>query len=288
MGESALVRAVDAIIGKGGVTRLERAGSARTGMPENASVINAPRLLLALRGTARFETAHSEGGVRRLTLSPGDGLYVPALHWVKSAPTRVYQTLGLIFYPEQTRVYTMEAVRENKVWRMRMRAADECAALGSRLAGAVFPLLEKPSDDPVTALRERAAANVLLAEGARLLQRNEAWAKKGKAWQHWQAARHYVDSHVQEPLDRQQVAAILRMHPNHLSRLFKSFSESSYNRYVMQARMARAELLLADASLNVSEVAYLCGFSSPGYFIRLYHRAYGCPPGKRRLTGAGV
>lgn len=275
--------AVKDTVRKGGIFRLEHACASRVGMPDNASIINAPRLLVALRCAAKFEAAGCEG-VRRITLSPGEGLYVPSLHWVKSSPARPYQTLGLIFYPDLTRLYIMESVREQKVWRMRMRAADERAALNGPLANSLFALLDKPGSDPAAALREKAAANLLLAECARLEQAANTGNSGGKAWQHWQAARHYVDGHLQEPLDRQRVADVLRLHPNHLSRLFKRFNDLSFNRYITQARMARAELLLEDATLNVSDIAYLCGFTSPNYFIRQYRLAHGCPPGRHRAS----
>jgi hypothetical protein len=124
------IKALNDVIKRGGLTRLEHAGASRCGMPENVSIINAPRLLMALRGTASFLAAGG-GGTRRITLKPGEGLYVPSMYWVKAAPARPYQTLGLIFYPDQTRLYVMESVREQGLWRTRMRAADERAALSS-------------------------------------------------------------------------------------------------------------------------------------------------------------
>lgn len=276
------VQAIQKLVKRGGLIRLDDAGVSRSGMPDGTSIINAPRLLMALRGTANFKVAGDRGGVRRIALTPGGALYVPCMHWVKAVPAVPYLSLGLIFYPDRTRFYIVESEREGEVWHTRMRAADERAALSDPLVGDLFTVLSKPASDPVTVLRKKAAANLLLAECAELAQPDEVKKLWGKAWQHWQAAKYYVDGHLQEPLDRRRVAAVLRIHPNHLSRLFKNFNDLTFNRYIAQARMARAELLLADAALNVSDIAYLCGYTSPNYFVRLYRLTHGCPPGKHR------
>ncbi|MDA3924541.1 MAG: AraC family transcriptional regulator [Kiritimatiellae bacterium] len=277
------IKAVQDVVNQGGLTHLQYARASRSGIPDNVSIINAPRLLTTLCGSATFQLSGSDG-IRTVTLKPGKGLYVPATYWVKAVPSRPYKTLGFIFHPDLTRLYIMESICEQDDWHTTMLAADERTALTGQLSGSLFELLNKPEHDSVSSLRERAAANLLLTECLRLVQTDDIIQAGGKAWQHWQAARHYVDEHLQEPLDRQRIASALRLHPNHLSRLFKSFDNLSFSQYIAQARMNRAELLLADVALNINDVAYLCGFSSPNYFIRLYRRTHGYPPGRHRSS----
>ncbi|MFO7937216.1 MAG: AraC family transcriptional regulator [Kiritimatiellia bacterium] len=277
------IKAVKDVVSQGGLTHLEYARASRCGIPDNVSIVNAPRLLTTLRGAAAFQVTGCDG-IRRIVLKPGEGIYVPATYWVKADPARSYQTLGLIFHKKLTRLYVMEAVQDDECWHTRMLAADERAALAGILADSLFELLNKPGDNAFSLLRERAAVNLLLAECSLLIRSDDAVQTGGKAWQHWQAARHYVDEHLQEPLDRQRVADALQLHPNHLSRLFKTYDNFSFSNYITQARMNRAELLLADSTLNVSDVAYLSGFASPNYFIRLYRRQHGCSPGKDRIS----
>jgi len=282
MKKSTPLKSVESVVKGGGLKSLGFSRASSMKMPDNVSIINAPRLLTSIRGTAAFQVAGS-AGIRRITLKPGEGLYVSATHWVKADPKRSYQTLGIIFHPDLTRFYIMDSVREEKDWNTRMLAADERVGLTGTLAKSLFILLDTPEEDSDSELRGRAAANLLLTECVRLVQTENVEKIRGKAWQHWQAARHYIDEHLQEPLDRKLVADALRLHPNHLSRLFKSFDDLSFNQYIAQARMGRAELLLKDSSLNVSDVAYLCGFTSPNYFIRLYRRLHGVPPGRDRI-----
>jgi len=282
MKHSTPLKAVMTVVRRGGLKRLEYTRSSSSGIPDNVSIIDAPRLLTAVRGTAAFQVAGIDGP-QRITLKPGDGLYIPSKHWVKADPKRSYQTLGIIFHSHLTRLYIMESAREQKQWHTRMLAADERVALSGQLANSLFAFLNTSEDEPDSELRGRAAANLLLTECARLVQTENLAKVRGKAWLHWQAVRHYVDEHLQEPLDRKRVATALGLHPNHLSRLFKSFDVLSFNQYVAQARMARAELMLTDTTLNISDIAYLCGFTTPNYFIRLYRSLHGSPPGRDRV-----
>jgi AraC-like DNA-binding protein len=49
--------------------------------------------------------------------------------------------------------------------------------------------------------------------------------------------------------------------------------------YLMEQRMLRAEhLLRTNNKLNVSEVAYKCGFSEPKYFSRCFKKRFGKTP----------
>ena len=48
--------------------------------------------------------------------------------------------------------------------------------------------------------------------------------------------------------------------------------------YINQFRLEKGKMLLSKNELNVSEVAYDCGFSDPGYFSKLFSATYGQSP----------
>lgn len=55
------------------------------------------------------------------------------------------------------------------------------------------------------------------------------------------------------------------------------------NNYIQDFRLNEAERLLReDHNLNISEVAYRCGFSDPKYFSRCFKKAKGCTPSEIR------
>ena len=94
----------------------------------------------------------------------------------------------------------------------------------------------------------------------------------------WQAAADFMAENLQRPLSRKDVARYLRVHPNHLSRLFAEFSDEPFSVYLQNRRLERARLLLADPRLDIAEVARLCGFSSANYFIRVFRQRTGRTP----------
>ena len=62
-------------------------------------------------------------------------------------------------------------------------------------------------------------------------------------------------------------------------RLFRSELDLTVNDYITSARLARAKRLLR-SGLTVHEAAEQSGFSSSGYFIKLFRRQTGVTPDK--------
>lgn len=55
------------------------------------------------------------------------------------------------------------------------------------------------------------------------------------------------------------------------------------NNFILTTRLnAARRMLLANKSLNVSEIAYRCGFSDPKYFSRCFKKTMGVPPSEMR------
>ncbi len=274
-----LTEALSCLVSQGGLHGLNGyfgPNSQPTNMPNGASLINAHRLLVCLNGTAHFRM---DGSPKPFPLIQSHGLFVPSGHWVQSAPQQRYESLGIIFYPERIRIYRAVPVRENNGWSVQIPEGVEYKGV-SPMARECLRILEETSPSADNRLRPLSAANLLLCECLRLSRNHQS---AGASWYRWQTACHYMDEHLHEPINRNRVAITLGLHPNHLSRLFAQFSDKSFNHYVREARLARADLLLTNPRLNVSEVAHLCGFSSASYFVRTYHNSRGAPPGKSRL-----
>lgn len=63
-----------------------------------------------------------------------------------------------------------------------------------------------------------------------------------------------------------------------LYRKVKALTGKSPVELVREERLRRAHQLLADSSLNISEIAYRVGFSSPSYFAKCYKDLFGKSP----------
>jgi len=80
-----------------------------------------------------------------------------------------------------------------------------------------------------------------------------------------------------------EIARQLAVAPRTLQRRLASVG-MSYDALVDQLRRESAERLLADASLSVSEIGYLLGFSEPSAFHRAFKRWHSCTPQSYRQT----
>lgn len=69
-----------------------------------------------------------------------------------------------------------------------------------------------------------------------------------------------------------------------LYRKVKALTGLAPKEYLRIARLKLADNLLATTKLNISEIAYKCGFSSPNYFSKCYKNYYGCTPKSNRVN----
>lgn len=70
---------------------------------------------------------------------------------------------------------------------------------------------------------------------------------------------------------------------DYLRKLFKSEMGMTPHNYLTNLRIQMAEKLLCsygDGELNISEIAYTCGYSDSLYFSRVFKKYFGCSPKK--------
>jgi signal transduction histidine kinase/DNA-binding response OmpR family regulator len=67
-----------------------------------------------------------------------------------------------------------------------------------------------------------------------------------------------------------------------LYRKFKTLTDKTVNEYLIQFRLFKANELLSNTDLNVSEVAWEVGFKNLSHFSRVYSETFGHSPGSNR------
>lgn len=70
-------------------------------------------------------------------------------------------------------------------------------------------------------------------------------------------------------------------------RKLRALTDLSTSRFINDFRLQKGKPLLSDISMNISEVAYACGYSDPGYFGRLFTKRYGMTPQEYRKSLGG-
>lgn len=92
----------------------------------------------------------------------------------------------------------------------------------------------------------------------------------------------YVGEHLSDPdLSVEDIGEELCLSRVQLYRKIKSMTGKTPVEIIREERLKRSKVLLEDASLSISEVAYKVGFSAPSYFTKCYKDYYGkAPSGK--------
>jgi YesN/AraC family two-component response regulator len=99
-------------------------------------------------------------------------------------------------------------------------------------------------------------------------------------------ARDLVHTHLADPLfDVSFMCKELGMSRTQLHRKLTSLTGLSANQFIRAIRIKNAQDLLEKTSYSISEIAYQTGFSSPGYFTKVFKAETGKTPKQYRQYG---
>lgn len=85
-------------------------------------------------------------------------------------------------------------------------------------------------------------------------------------------------------LSVEELAGVAHMSPFHFSREFKKAAGVAPHRFVLERRIERARLYLADGKETLSGIAYATGFSSQAHFSSVFRRLMGATPKEYRQS----
>lgn len=97
------------------------------------------------------------------------------------------------------------------------------------------------------------------------------------AWQLQQVIE-YIEAHLDQDLTLAELAAVTGYSVSHFKPLFRAAAGMPAHRFVMQRRVERARLHLADGSMSITEVALATGFAHPSHMARCLRRSLGLGP----------
>ncbi len=96
--------------------------------------------------------------------------------------------------------------------------------------------------------------------------------------------KEYIQAHLDRTISLNDLAVIAQVSAYHFCRTFKQATGKSPNQYVIQQRMEKAQRLLADNKLSITQVALEVGYNSPSHFAQLFQRHTGCTPTEYLLS----
>lgn len=92
----------------------------------------------------------------------------------------------------------------------------------------------------------------------------------------------YIQMHLGEDLSLTQLAEATHFHPVYLSRIYKEKTGVGLSEYVAEQRLETACQMLRNSKIKIQDVAQISGFSSAGYFARVFRRRKGISPQEYR------
>jgi len=91
-----------------------------------------------------------------------------------------------------------------------------------------------------------------------------------------------MENHLSDKLSLSQLAAFSAQSPRQLTRLFREKLNLSPMEYYRQLRLDKAQNLLRNSALSLTEIALATGFANSSHFSRSYTAHYGAPPSTYR------
>jgi AraC family transcriptional regulator len=88
----------------------------------------------------------------------------------------------------------------------------------------------------------------------------------------------HVAANFAKPLPIEDLAGVAGISPAHFARLFKEVVGDTPHQFVMDYRVERAKVLLADRTRPLADIAIGCGFSDQSHFNRVFKRLTGKTP----------
>jgi len=95
----------------------------------------------------------------------------------------------------------------------------------------------------------------------------------------------YIREHINEPLNREMLAAIAGFSVPHFHRVFTARVGESAASYVRRLRMERAGRKLRMGAVDITEVALAAGYDTHAAFSKAFKQQFGLSPSEFRQLG---
>ena len=98
----------------------------------------------------------------------------------------------------------------------------------------------------------------------------------------------YIREHINEPLDREVLAAIAGFSIPHFHRVFTAHVGESAISYVRRLRLERAGRKLRMGAVDITEVALAAGYDTHAAFSKAFKQQFGLSPSEFRQLGCSA
>ncbi len=163
--------------------------------------------------------------------------------------------------------------------RGRCEAAALIESMQGDLAWGRPPDLRVAQSRLLTLLQVMARDSLDWGSGAKPEARGESLRKRILV----QRARVYISTHYRDPLTLSHVARALGVSGYYLSHIFRAEMRCSLMSFLTKVRMTQAKTMLSHGAVNVEEAARAAGYHDSRYFVKVFRKHFGYPPGMLRV-----
>lgn len=96
-----------------------------------------------------------------------------------------------------------------------------------------------------------------------------------------------MHAHLERELPLEEIASAAHLSPFHFSRLFKKLTGATPHSYLAALRISRAQTLLAQTDLSVTEIGSRVGYASSSHFSKAFRQSTGLSPRAFRASLVG-
>jgi transcriptional regulator GlxA family with amidase domain len=93
-----------------------------------------------------------------------------------------------------------------------------------------------------------------------------------------------MEKNLEDPISIKILSKMLNISHRMLERKFQRFLNTSPYKFYLELRLRKAKNLLLQTDISVINVAFACGFVSPGHFSKSYKSKYGLSPFAERKS----
>lgn len=137
-------------------------------------------------------------------------------------------------------------------------------------------IAQKHGEDLATDIADQMVYNAVREAGAE--QRVSMQSRIGARNPHLAKAIRIMEKAIEDQITPTDIAEELGISTRQLERLFGRYMHCSPKKYLIDLRLQKAQRLLVQTELSVTEIAMACGFNSSGHFSRVFRAEFGISP----------
>ena len=173
-------------------------------------------------------------------------------------------------------VWEKEQLPQREVWHLGRQLIHQTSAVLPSVGIKQEELLTEFND----CIRSAASCGELMAAAYSLLfDSGNMTDRKLSPQELYDYAAQYIEENYAQPLSMQSVCDEIGISQTYLSRLFRKYSDTTFNAYLTRCRMEAAMNLLRDKpDLLLRDVAACVGYDDSSYFTKVFHQYTGKTP----------